>query len=39
MKKLEVFLQIPATDSAEEARIQVQEEEWDCWIEGGWSQF
>lgn len=37
MEKLDIFRQVSAMDS--EVRIQVQEEEWDCWIEGGWSQF
>ena len=35
MEKSEVFLQAPETEET----VKVQEEEWDCWIEGGWNQF
>lgn len=35
MEKNAVFLQAPEADET----VKVQDEEWDCWIEGGWSQF
>lgn len=34
MEKTNVFLQAPDAEV-----IKAQEEEWDCWIEGGWNQF
>lgn len=34
MEKIEVFQQDPEIET-----VKVQEEEWDCWIEHGWSQF
>ena len=35
MHTTEVFQQAPEV----EATDQVLDEEWDCWIEGGWAQF
>ena len=35
MEKLNVFL---VSQDCEEAAA-IQENEWDCWIEGGWAQF
>lgn len=35
MEKNEVFLQTSETEEV----VTVQQEEWDCWIEGGWNQF
>lgn len=34
MDKLEILQQPQETEA-----VTVQEEEWDCWIEHGWSQF
>ena len=35
MEKLKVFL---ASQDCDEKSCR-QEDDWDCWIEGGWSQF
>lgn len=37
MEKIDVFQKDTEDDIRETS--QVQEEEWDCWIEGGWNQF